>query len=183
MRPDESESCLKNSVCHRQKPWTHSSGCVDRNHYDGQRSRPRLQWTLGNTPTSLSCRVQSCLFRSGSAAFCVNYTAVHLYSPVVLRSVWMTNGGEMQKLMQRLCLRGVILSLRRYYFFFYFFFDQLSRGQWVLNVVSGCSSTGAPMGSARMDCTGKHKNTRDKLGVTVDWVIYCVWLTKSSGSR
>ena len=35
---------------------------------------------MGNTPTSLSWRVPSRLFRSGSAAFCVNYMAVRLYS-------------------------------------------------------------------------------------------------------
>ena len=41
-----SHFCPKNSFCHRQKPWTHWSGCVDRNHCAGQPSPPRLQWTV-----------------------------------------------------------------------------------------------------------------------------------------
>ena len=96
-----SHFCPKNSVCHRQKPWTNSSGCVDRNHRDVQPSRPRLftdgdyvmsfsefsntthykcsaglDWQRGhqgNTPMSSSWHVLSRLFRNGSgASLCVN---------------------------------------------------------------------------------------------------------------
>ena len=40
-----SHFCPKNSVWRHQESLTHSSGCVDRNHRDGQPSWPRLQWT------------------------------------------------------------------------------------------------------------------------------------------
>ena len=60
--PTDSSShfCTKNSACHRQKTWTHSSGCVDINHCNGHPSRQRLRWTFphktDSVPTSESVR-------------------------------------------------------------------------------------------------------------------------------
>ena len=48
-----SHFCPTNSVCIQQIPSTHSSGCVDSNHGDGQPSRPRLKWTFPQKTASV----------------------------------------------------------------------------------------------------------------------------------
>ena len=104
-RPLRHVSARKTGVCHREKTLTHRVFVMTINHCDGQPSRPRLQGTLprkiasvptsegvrltgghGETPWAPSSwRVASRLFRSRSAGFLCEFTAL-------LRSVWITIG-------------------------------------------------------------------------------------------
>ena len=72
-----SHFCLKNSVCHRQKPLTYSSGCVDRNHRDGQPSQiefmssttsMRCPSPIPDSPTQFSSQSSSILWSTLSNA-------------------------------------------------------------------------------------------------------------------
>ena len=66
-----------------------------------------------------SCCVPSRLFRSGSAAFCVNHTAIRLHSSGASLCVNDQRRRTDELPLQRPCVRGAILSLRRYYHFLF----------------------------------------------------------------
>ena len=69
---------------------------------------------LENTHVTSSGRVPSRLFRSCGAGFLCELHSGSSSNPVVLHSVWMTNGGELATavvLMQCFCVKGSYLEL------------------------------------------------------------------------